>query len=143
GRSFTAQDARGAPVVAVVNEAFVKRYFPNDDPIGKRFTFGDANDNPRWIALVGVVRDTKRQGLDAPVRIESWMPHGQAPSRMMQVVVSAADDSRALIGAVREAVWSLDRDLPIQQMRMMEQILDESVAQRRLNMLLLGLFATV
>jgi putative ABC transport system permease protein len=143
GRAFTAQDARSAPAVAIVNESFAKRYFPNDDPIGRRFTFGAANDNPRWIGIVGVVRDTKRQGLDAPVRIESWMPHGQAPSRRMQVVVRTADDPRTRIGAVREAVWSLDRDLPIQQMQTMGQILDEGVAQRRLNMSLLGLFAIV
>src|SRR5262249_48875721 len=80
GRDFTAQDVHGATRVAIVNETFAKRYFPGDDPIGKRFTFGDPNDNQEWISIVGVVRDTKRQGLDAPIRIESWVPHAQAPS---------------------------------------------------------------
>jgi putative ABC transport system permease protein len=143
GRAFTAGDARDTPGVAIVNETFVKRYFPGDDPIGKRFTFGDTNNNPRWISIVGVVRDTKRQGLDAPIRIESWLPHAQSPSGKMQIVIRTAGDPQTLVGAVREAVWSLDRDLPIQKAQTMGQILDESVAPRRLNMLLLGLFAAI
>ncbi len=143
GRAFTAQDARDKPEVAIINEAFVKRYFQNEDPIGKRFTFGDGNNNPQWITIVGVVRDTKRQGLDQPIRIESWMPHAQAPSRSMQIVLRTSGDPLALSQATREAIWSLDRDLPISRIETMEQILSENVAQRRLNMVLLGLFAMV
>ncbi len=143
GRTFTPQDARGQPDVAIVNETFVKRYFPNEDPLGKRFTFGDSNNNPQWISIVGVVHDTKRQGLDEPVRMESWLPHAQNPSRSMQVVVRTKSDPLALAGVVREAVWALDRDLPIPKLETMEQVLSESVAQRRLSMLLLSIFATV
>ncbi|MGE0128236.1 MAG: ABC transporter permease [Blastocatellales bacterium] len=143
GRTFSEQDASDKPRVAIVNETFVKRYFPNEDAVGKRFTFGDGNNNPQWITIVGVVRDTKRQGLDQPIRIESWFPHAQAPSRSMQVVLRTTGDPLALAGAVRDAVWSLDRDLPIPKMETMEQILSESVAQRRLNMLLLAIFAAV
>src|SRR5262249_11608969 len=143
GRAFTAQDARDKPEVAIVNETFVKRYFQNEDPIGKRFTFGDGGNNPQWITIVGVVRDTRRQGLDQPIRIESWMPHAQAPSRSMQIVLRTTGDPLALSQATREAIWSLDRDLPIPRIETMEQILSENVAQRRLNMLLLGLFAMV
>jgi putative ABC transport system permease protein len=143
GRTFTAQDAQGQPEVAMVNESFAKRYFPNEDPVGRRFTFGDGTNNPQWITIAGVVRDTKRQGLDQPIRIESWMPHAQAPSRSMEVVVRTAGDPLALTGAVRDAVWSLDRDLPIPRIQTLAQVLSESVAQRRLNMLLLTLFAAV
>jgi putative ABC transport system permease protein len=143
GRDFDARDVRVAPRVAIINETFAKRFFPNDDPLGKRFAFGDANDDPQWISIVGVVRDTKRQGLDEPVRIESWIPHAQMPVRGMKIVVRTAGDPHTMAGAMREAVWSLDRDLPIQKMQTMGQVLDERVAQRRLNMLLLGLFAAV
>ncbi|MGH9834557.1 MAG: ABC transporter permease [Blastocatellia bacterium] len=143
GRQFTAQDGRGAPEVAIVNETFVKLYFPNNDPLGKRFTFGSADDNPQWITIAGVVRDTKRQGLDAPIRMESWMPHAQMPARRMEMVVRTTGDPLALIRSTRDAVWSLDKDLPIPAMETMEQRLSESVAQRRLNMLLLCLFAAV
>jgi putative ABC transport system permease protein len=143
GRAFAPQDARGQPAVALVNETFVKRYFPNEDPLGKRFTFGDGNNNPQWITIVGVVHDTKRQGLDEPIRMESWLPHAQNPGRSMQVVVRTKGDPLALAGTVREAVWALDRDLPIPKIETMEQILSESVAQRRLSMLLLSIFASV
>ncbi len=143
GRAFTAQDSRESTRVSIVNETFVKRYFPNEDPVGKRFTFGGGGPNARWITIVGVVRDTKRQGIDQPVRIESWMPLAQMPSGSMDVVLRTTGDPLALSNAVREAVWSLDRDLPIPSIRTMEQILSERVAQQRLNMLLLGLFAMV
>jgi putative ABC transport system permease protein len=143
GRTFTAQDGRDSPRVAIVNETFVKRYFPNEDPIGKRFTFGDGGPNAQWIAIVGVVRDTKRQGVDQPIRIESWMPLAQSPARSMEVVLRTTGDPLALGNAAREAVWSIDRDLPIPRMQTLEQNLSARVAQRRLNMLLLGLFASV
>jgi putative ABC transport system permease protein len=143
GRAFTAQDTRDNQRVAIVNETFAKRYFSNEDPVGKRFTFGSGGPNARWITIVGVVRDSKRQGVDQPVRIESWMPLAQMPSGSMDVVLRTTGDPLALGNAAREAVWSLDRDLPIPKIQTMEQILSERVAQRRLNMLLLGLFALV
>jgi putative ABC transport system permease protein len=143
GRTFTAQDTQESPRVTIVNETFAKRYFPNEDPIGKRFTFGGPGPNTRWITIVGVVRDTKRQGLDQPIRIESWMPLAQSPAGSMDVVLRTIGDPLALSNSAREAVWSLDRDLPIPSIQTMEQILSERVAQRRLNMLLLGLFAMV
>ncbi|MBO0861662.1 MAG: ABC transporter permease [Chloracidobacterium sp.] len=143
GRAFTAQDSRDTPRVAIVNETFVKRYFPNEDPIGKRFTFGSGGPNARWITIVGVVRDTKRQGLDQPVRIESWMPLAQMPAGSMDVVLRTKGDPSPLGNVARETVWSLDRNLPIPSIQTLEQILSERVAQRRLNMLLLALFALV
>jgi putative ABC transport system permease protein len=143
GRAFTAQDTRDTPMVTIVNETFVKRYFPNDDPIDKRFTFGGGGPNARWITIVGVVRDTKRQGVDQPVRIESWMPLAQRPAGSMEVVLRTTGDPLALTNAVREAVWSLDRNLPIPSIQTVEHLLSERVSQQRLNMLALGLFALV
>jgi putative ABC transport system permease protein len=148
GRAFTEQDTRDSQNVGIVNETFVNRYFPNEDPIGKRFTFGDtAGPDTQWITIVGVVRDTRRQGLDKPVRIESWLPHAQGfeqqPLLSMEVALRTTGDPLALSRAAREAVWSLDRNLPIPRIQTMEQVLSEKVALRRWNMLLLGLFALV
>jgi len=143
GRVFTEQDKRDSLQVAVINETMVRRYFPNEDPIGKRFTFGDGDRNPTWITIVGVVRDVRRQGVDEPIRIESFMPHSQATSRSMEVVIRTASDPMAMAKSVRDAIWSLDKDLPVANMQTVEQILGERTAPRRLNMLLLGLFATV
>jgi putative ABC transport system permease protein len=143
GRTFNAQDTRENPRVTIVNETFAKRYFPNEDPIGKRFTFGSPGPNTRWITIVGVVRDTKRQGIEQPIRIESWMPLTQRPSGSMEVVLRTTGDPLLLSNAVRKAVWEIDRDLPIPTIQSMEQVMSERVAQRRLNMMLLGLFALV
>jgi hypothetical protein len=78
GRTFTNQDTRESPRVTIVNETFANRYFPNEDPLGKRFTFGSPGPNTRWITIVGVVRDTKRQG--TPARQALYMrPPGPQP----------------------------------------------------------------
>ncbi len=143
GRVFTEQDKRDSLQVAVINETMVRRYFPNEDPIGKRFTFGNPDSNASWITIVGVMRDVRRQGLDEPIRIESFMPHSQAPSRSMEVVIRTASDPLTLAKSVHDAIWSLDKDLPVANIRTVEQILSERTAPRRLNMLLLGLFAVV
>jgi len=143
GRFFTAADTRDTPTVAIVNEMFVKRYLANEDPIGKRFTFGDPGPNTRWVTIVGVVGDTKRQGVDQPFRIESWFPIAQRPAGSLEVVVRTTGDPLALSNAVREAVWSLDRNLPIPSIQTLEHILLQRVAQQRLNMYLLTLFAFV
>ncbi|HEY6400965.1 MAG TPA: ABC transporter permease, partial [Blastocatellia bacterium] len=130
GRAFTAQDTHDSLKVGIVNETFVNRYFPNEDPIGKRFTFdGARRPDAQWITIVGVVRDTRRQGLDKPIRIESWSPHaqGQDPSLSMEVALRTTGDPLALSHAVREAVWSLDRNLPIPRIQTMEQVLSEKV----------------
>jgi len=149
GRAFTAQDTRDSPKVGIVNETFVNLYFPNEDPIGKRFRFDLFRfDQPvtagQWITIVGVVRDTRRQGLDKPIRIESWLPYTQfeeIPPLSMEMALRTTGDPLALSHAAREAVWSLDPNLPILKIQTMERILSEKMALRRWNMLLLGLFA--
>jgi putative ABC transport system permease protein len=143
GRLFTEQDKPDSTQVAIINETMVRRYFPNEDPLGKRFTFGDGGSNASWITIVGIVRDTRRQGLDEPIRIESFMPHSQMAARSMELVIRTVSDPLAMTKAVRDAIWSLDKDLPVANMRTMEQVLAERTAPRRLNMMLLGLFAAV
>ncbi|MCI0336031.1 MAG: ABC transporter permease [Acidobacteria bacterium] len=144
GRSFAEQDGRDSLRVAIINETMARRFWPNEDPIGKRFKFGDRpeSNNP-WLTIVGVVGDTKRQGLDASVRIESFLPHAQRPTRGMEVVVRTADNPLAMARTVREAVWSMDKDLPLSEIQTVEEMIGVRIAPRRFNMLLLGLFAAV
>ncbi|MCW5971022.1 MAG: ABC transporter permease [Blastocatellales bacterium] len=143
GRFFTAQDGPDAPNVAIINETMAGKYFGSDDPLGRRFSFGTPRNDSDWITIVGVVRDTKRQGLAAPIRIESFMPAAQNPSRGMEIVIRTSGDPQAMAGTVREQVRQLDADLPIASIRTMEEIFSTSIAERRLNMLLLGIFAFV
>ncbi len=143
GRACTEQDKSDGLQVAIINETMARRYWPGEDPLGKRFTFGNPGPNAQWLTIVGVSRDVKRLGLDSPVRIECFMPHGQAPSSVMEVVVRSADNPQTMFRSLRDAVWSMDRDLPIAGMRTIDDVLGERTAPRRFNMLLLGLFAAV
>ncbi|HKY03866.1 MAG TPA: FtsX-like permease family protein, partial [Blastocatellia bacterium] len=144
GREFTPQDATGTPEVVIINETMAKRYWPGEDPIGKRFMYGSpGNDSPPWMTIVGVVGDVRRTGFDAEVRPETFLPHGQAPSRGMMLMVRSASDPTNMMGTVREAVRSIDGDLPVFSVKSMDEMLGDMMAQRRLNMLLFAILAGV
>jgi putative ABC transport system permease protein len=143
GRAFNEHDKRDGLPVAIINEAMARRYWPNEDPVGKRFTFGDPGPNAQWLTIVGVVGDVKRLGLDTPVRIETYLPHSQATARAMEVVVRTADNPLAMARTLRSAVWEIDKDLPVAEVRTVEQAMSERAAPRRFGMLLLALFAAL
>jgi putative ABC transport system permease protein len=143
GRAFNEHDKRDGLPVAIINEAMARRYWPNEDPVGKRFTFGDPGPNAQWLTIVGVVGDVKRLGLDTPVRIETYLPHSQATARTMEVVVRTADNPLAMARTLRSAVWEMDKDLPVAEVRTVEQAMSERAAPRRFGMLLLALFAAL
>ncbi|MGB7926481.1 MAG: ABC transporter permease [Pyrinomonadaceae bacterium] len=141
GRQFNEHDGAEAPPVVIVGETFARRYWPTGDAVGKRIRTGDEK-NP-WREVVGVVADVKQYGLDTPSTLQLYLPHGQSPSQQMVMVVKTKGDPSSQIAAVRDEVWSVDRDQPVFNIRTMEQLLSKSVAQRRFNMLLLGIFASV
>jgi len=141
GRVFTNQDAANSPHVMVVSEAFVKRYFPNEDPIGRRIVF-DGRDKP--IEIVGVVGDIRRNGLDTDVQPEVYVSHVQNPERRLNIVIRTdAADASQLAPAARAEVKAFDANQIIWRTQTLEQLLGTSVAPRRFNMLLLGIFASV
>jgi putative ABC transport system permease protein len=145
GRVIEERDGLGAPPVAVVDEELVRRYFPNESPIGKRLTFGPAPGDtvPRWITIVGVVGHTMHEGLDAEPRIQLYLPHALAGGGLMSVAVRASGDPLALTGAVRRAIHSVDPDMPMSTIRTMDDLLEASLGQRRLSMILLGGFSGI
>jgi putative ABC transport system permease protein len=143
GRTFGPEDATDTPAVAVVSEAFVRTFFPDGEPLGERFTFGDPSpDGDNWITIIGVVRDAKRAGLHAPVRPYVFFPVAQSiNSRQTDVVVRAEGDPTSLIGAVREEMGRLDPALPLSNVRTLEQALSSTLAPRRFLMMLVAVFA--
>lgn len=143
GRFFNGQDGPQTQRVGIINETMAKRYFPNGEAVGKRYTFGQPDSNTNWITVVGVVRDTRRQGLREPIRIESFTPHAQSPSRAMEIVIHTNGDPKALARSVRERIRTLDTDLPIGAMTTVEEMLSETLSQTKLNTLLLGAFAAI
>jgi predicted permease len=140
GRSLTEQDNAHAPKVAVVNQAFVRRFFPDEDPIGKRFLFGQYSDPQKahspekLIEIVGVVRDAKysTQRQENPPTI--FLPAVRNPGGMGQMtfVVRAVGDPLTMIPAIREAVRQIDRNLPLSRFMTVNAQAEERLVQERL-----------
>jgi len=145
GRMFTDQDRNGAPPVVIIDEQFVKKYFANTDPIGKRITFGAARGktDSTWITIVGVVGHAAHEGLDAEKRIQYYFPYAQTGGQRMVVALRTEGNPTAILPAARDAVHSIDPNLPLANVKTMEQLVDASVGQRKLAMILLGVFSAI
>jgi putative ABC transport system permease protein len=144
GREFTASDSAQAGLVAIINDTMARRFWPNESPIGRRFTYGQpGGPNTQWWTIVGVVGDTRRVGYDAPIRPETYVPLAQQPSRSMMLVVRSAKDPISLAASIRGVVASIDAAQPVHDVATVEQLLGNLTAERRLNTILFGLFACV
>jgi len=141
GRFFTEADKDGAPYVVIVNQAMAVRYWPNEVVIGKRFTFADAPKEKDWFTIVGVVADVKDKPSSPGAEPAFWWSHLQQPSRDMLVVIRASSDPRLLVDSLRDQVRRLDPSLAVADIRLMDQVADESIATPRFSFFLVGLFA--
>ena len=144
GREFDDRDVRNSTPVVIVNETFVRRFFADEEPLGKRFVYGQSGpDNNNWITIVGVVGDMRRTGFDRPVRPETFLPQSQNPSATLTIVARTAVDPVTLSNTLRGEVWAIDNDQSVYELKSMDQTLSEMSSQRRFNMLLLGVFAAL
>ena len=148
GRGFTHQDDQDHPGAVIVNEAFVRHYFPNEDPLGRRMKPSPPgriwkNERLTSFEIVGVVRDIKFAGLAAASEPAYYLPASQAPLQDMTVLVRTTNDPKSIVTAVRQAVWSIDPNQPIADVKTLEEIVSESIAQPRLNMVLMMLFGAL
>jgi len=143
GRFFTHADGDASQRVMIINQTTAKKYWPHEDPVGKRVRFGaGADDENPWMTIVGVVGDTKRAGLDVPVFTESYEPMRQAASANLAILVRARTDAAAFIGPViRAAVREIDPQQPVSTIAPLQSMLDETVGGRRFNTLLVTIFA--
>ena len=145
GRLFNTQDTKSSPQVAVIDDEFERKYFKDVDPIGKRITFGapPGKHDSTWITIVGVVGHAAHEGLDAERRIQYYFPVSQAGLRNMTVAVRTTGNPLGALPALREAVHSIDRNLPLSSVNTMDKLVEASVGQRKLSMMLLGLFSAI
>ena len=142
GRAFTPADGAEGASVAVVNQAFVERYFAGENPLGKRIAWGDPEDEGfRWSTIVGIVGNTRFDGLDAEPRAEAYQPMVQAPLPFMTVVLRTSVPPGTLAEPLRRAVSELSPSQPVQKIQTMAQVLHDSLAQRRFTMVVLWIFA--
>jgi putative ABC transport system permease protein len=150
GRLFDDRDRQGAPPVAVINDAMARHFFPGVDPVGQRIQFGtESIPGAAWMEIVGIVADL-RQSFAAAPQPEMFVPYSQFPDPILTplylnaiLVVRTAGHPADLVAAVRAAVSDVDPDQPIVNSRTMETAIAATVAQPRLQMLLLLVFACV
>ncbi|HKR14162.1 MAG TPA: ABC transporter permease, partial [Pyrinomonadaceae bacterium] len=127
----------------IIDEEFAKRYWPNEDPIGKRVVFGSVEE-PRKLEVVGVVGRVKMESLNQNSdRVQGYYPFAQLPQGGMTVLIKGASDPNQLLNSIRGAVKAIDPDQPIYNPRTMSEIRAESIASERLNLTLLSLFAGI
>jgi putative ABC transport system permease protein len=145
GRAFDAgQDRADSPGAVIVSETAARRYWPGEDAIGKRLSVGTPESPEDWLTVVGVAKDVRQFQLDAEPRPQMYLTYSQAGFfAPRNLVVSTEVEPQSLATAVRNAVWGIDRDQPVSNVRTMEDVLSDSIARQRFSMLLLGIFAGV
>jgi putative ABC transport system permease protein len=145
GRPFGDQDNGQSPLVAVINGTLSRRYFPNEDPIGKRIRLG-VEDTVPWLDVVGVVGDVALDRLNEPPPPAVYTAHlqgVQGASGTMLLVLRTTSDPLGVAAAVREQVWSVDKDQPVANITTLERLASDALARPRFNTLLLAIFATL
>ncbi len=143
GRFFDDRDSPDGPPVVIINETMARLFWPGEDALGKRIKYGQQSSEDSWKEIIGIVKDTRRTGFDAEVRPETYLPHAQAPARGLMLIVRGVSDPLNLATTIRAAVLELDKDQPVYEIKTMDMLLGDMVAQRRLNTLLFGIFAVV
>ncbi len=143
GRFFAEHDTKESQRVVIVDENMASTYWPNADPIGKRLKFGGPGSDSPWMTVVGVVANVKHYALDTDSRVALYTPHLQSGAGSLSVAARTTADPLGMAAAVTREARALDPNLPLYDVKTMEQWLSESLARRRFAMLMLGLFAVV
>jgi putative ABC transport system permease protein len=140
GRYFGALDNESAPKVAVINQTMAHRYWPSEDPVGKRVS----NDENDWATIVGVVEDVKDRSLDQQARAEMYRPYFQVPWIVsLTMMIRAKSDLAGLASSIREVVWSIDKDVPVSDIQSLTEVVANSISAPRSTMLIIAGFALV
>jgi putative ABC transport system permease protein len=144
GRLLTDRDTTGAPDVVVINETLARKYFAGQDPLGKRVTFGDPQaKDAQWFTIVGVVGDVHGTRLNEEPYAQIYSSYRQTPRRSFSLIVRTAAEPTTMLKTIREQIWALDRQQPLYNVRTVDQVLAESIARPRFNMLLITILAGV
>jgi predicted permease len=143
GRFFNQFDKEDAAPVALINETMARRYWPGEDPTGKKINIPDYDDKLVTHEIVGIVGDVRYKGLDSNPRPEFYVPHTQSPSGSMIYVVRTASDTAALLPAIKNQIWAVNKDIAFDRAVTIEQLLTRSLAERRFTLLLLASFSVI
>jgi putative ABC transport system permease protein len=143
GRELTNQDGENTQLVLLVSEGLASRFWPNEDPIGKRIglPWNPGREGEPWRTVVGVVKDVKQYGLGKPATSAIYLPHAQYPVPFMSLVVRTAGNPAEMTATVRQAVQKLDRDQVPTEIATMQDVMANSIQTQRFSMFVLGGFA--
>jgi putative ABC transport system permease protein len=141
GRSFTEQDNSNAKRVAIVNEAFAKRFLSNQEPIGQHFNL--KGDKGQALEIIGIAANVMNDDMDDNAESSIYLPFAQDSYKTMDLVIHANSDPTRLTAAIRSEVSTLDKDLPVFNVKMMEQVISDRQSPKRLATFLLGFFAFI
>jgi putative ABC transport system permease protein len=144
GRPIESRDSADAPGVLVVNDVMAQRYWPGQSPLGQRITFDKNRDGtPVWREIVGVVQGVRHGSLESEPEPQMYTPFAQFSMPFVTVVVRTSAEPLGFSQSLRSAVTSVDSTQAVSKIRSMEQVVEQSVASRRFNLLLLGFFALI
>jgi predicted permease len=143
GRFFTEDDGPDSMKVAVIDEHMARSYWPDSDPVGKRFKMGGPNSSSPWRTVVGVVGNVKHYALDSDSRVVFYMPQKQSQSPYSFVTARTTGDPMKLASTITQEARALDPNVTVYDIKSMDQRLSQSLARRRFAMFALGLFAVV
>jgi putative ABC transport system permease protein len=154
GRSLSDVDTAASELVVVINETLAARFWPGEDPVGRRIAWGSAKTHGAWMRVVGVIGDIKQAGLAAPTEPATWQPWAQVPDgavagnptgifRGLKLMVRTQVPPASLVAAIRQEIRTLDPSLPMTGVQTLDEIVGASAAPQRFNAALLGGFAGV
>jgi predicted permease len=146
GRYFTPSDNENSEPVCIIDATMAQAEWPGQNPVAKRIAVSFLNNNPndpQWMKIVGIVAHTKNYGVDQPSRVETYLPFAQDPSGGGYIVLRTSTNPSSLAQNTRDAILSIDPNIPLSQVRSLADTVDEDVAPRRLSVFLLGAFASL
>jgi putative ABC transport system permease protein len=143
GQFFSSEDGQQSPPVVIVNQAMANRYWPNQNPLGKRIKLGNADSKSPWFTVKGVVKDSAQEALDEEINPEISFALGQMAGRYrrMNLAVRTSVDPKSTLAAIQSAIREVDKDQPVYQIQTMEELIGDSVGTRRFALTILILFA--
>ncbi len=139
GREFTEGDGRDAPPVAIISEEMARRYWPDEDPLGKRVKLGAHDSEARWFSIVGVAGDVRRFMFDRELQPTLYFPQEQSPTRGMYFALRVTGDPLSAAAAARARVLSVDPNLPVYEIKPMEKVIADQMSGITLSAALMGI----
>jgi predicted permease len=145
GHFFSTDDGPQAQPVVLVNQSMANRYWPNQDPLGKRIKIGNPDSKSPWFIVKGVVKDSAQESLDRETKPEIYFALGQMAGRYrrMNLAVRTSVDPKSTLAAIQSAIREVDKDQPVYQVQTIDELIRESIGTRRFALTILILFAAL